>query len=114
MNITIDARRIRDFGVGTYIRNLLQALAAAGTDHHYHVICSPEDMRQFADLPANFETVVYPRPASSRLDPLLLPRLIPRLRTYVTHIPFHRVPLFLDKPYAVTIHDLSSLFYDEA
>ena len=114
MNITIDARRIRDFGVGTYIRNLLQALAAAGTDHHYHVICSPEDMRQFADLPANFETVVYARPDSSRLDHLLLPRLIRRLRTDVTHIPFHRVPLFLDKPYAVTIHDLSSLFYDEA
>ena len=114
LNITIDARRIRDFGVGTYIRNLLQALAAAGTDHHYHVICSPEDTRQFADLPANFETVVYPRRDSSRLDHFALPRLIRRLRTDVTHIPFHRVPLLLDKPYAVTIHDLSSLFYDDA
>jgi len=114
VNITIDARRIRDFGVGTYIRNLLQALAAAGTDHHYHVICSPEDTRQFADLPANFEAVVYPRADSSRLDHFVLPRLIRGLRTDVTHIPLHRVPLWLDKPYAVTIHDLSSLFYDDA
>jgi glycosyltransferase involved in cell wall biosynthesis len=114
VNVTIDARRIRDFGVGTYIRNLLQALAARGTAHHYHLICSPEDTRQFADLPSNFETVVYPRPDSSRLDHFLLPRLIRRLRTDVTHIPLHRVPLLLDKPYAVTIHDLSSLFYDDA
>jgi hypothetical protein len=114
VNITIDARRIRDFGVGTYIRNLLQALAAAGTDHHYHVICSPEDTRQFADLPANFEIVVYRRVDSSRLDHLVLPRLIRGLGTDVTHIPLHRVPLWLDKPYAVTIHDLSSLFYDDA
>jgi glycosyltransferase involved in cell wall biosynthesis len=114
VNITIDARRIRDFGVGTYIRNLLQALAAAGTNHHYHVICSPEDTRQFADLPSNFEAVVYRRADSSRLDHFVLPRLIRRLRTDVTHIPLHRVPLWLDKPYAVTIHDLSSLFYDDA
>ena len=114
MRIAIDVRRVRDFGVGTYIRNLLQALAAAGTDHHYHLICSPEDTRQFAELPSNFETVVYARRDSSRMDHLALPRLISRLRADVTHIPFHRVPLFLDKPYAVTIHDLSSLFYDDA
>jgi glycosyltransferase involved in cell wall biosynthesis len=114
VRIAIDARRIRDFGVGTYIRNLVQALAAAGTDHHYHLICSPEDTRQFADLPPNFETVVHARRDSSRLDHLALPRLIRGLRADVTHIPFHRVPLFLKKPYAVTIHDLSSLFYDDA
>jgi glycosyltransferase involved in cell wall biosynthesis len=114
VNIAIDARRIRDFGVGTYIRNLLQALAAARTSHRYYVICSPDDTRQFADLPANFETVVYQRPDSARLDHFALPRLIRRLGTDVTHIPFHRVPLMLAKPYAVTIHDLSSLFYDDA
>jgi len=114
VNIAIDARRVRDFGVGTYIRNLLQALAAAGTDHHYYVICSPEDKAKFADLPSNFEAVVYSRRDSSRLDHIELPRLIRRLRADVTHIPFHRVPLLLAKPYAVTIHDLSSLFYDDA
>jgi glycosyltransferase involved in cell wall biosynthesis len=32
----------------------------------------------------------------------------------VTHIPFHRVPLLLGKHYAVTIHDLSSLYFDDA
>jgi glycosyltransferase involved in cell wall biosynthesis len=114
LNIAIDARRIRDFGVGTYIRNLLQALSAAATGHRYHLICAPEDTRQFADLPSNFETVAYPRRDSSRLDHFALPRLIRRLRADVTHIPFHRVPLLLDRPYAVTIHDLSSLFFDDA
>jgi glycosyltransferase involved in cell wall biosynthesis len=114
VNIAIDARRIRDFGVGTYIRNLLQALAAANTGHRYNVISSPEDAAQFADLPSNFETCLYGRRDSSRIDHFALPRLIRRLRTDVTHIPFHRVPLFLRRPYAVTIHDLSSLFYDEA
>jgi glycosyltransferase involved in cell wall biosynthesis len=114
LNIAIDARRSRDFGVGTYIRNLVQALAGTGTNHRYRLICAPEDARQFADLPANFETIEYARRDSSRLDHFELPRLIRRLRADVTHIPFHRVPLLLDKPYAVTIHDLSALFYDQA
>jgi glycosyltransferase involved in cell wall biosynthesis len=114
VKIVIDVRRIRDFGVGTYIRNLLQALAAAKTTHRYHLICSPEDKGQFADLPPAFETVLYERRDSSRLDHVELPGLIRKLGADVTHIPFHRVPLLLAKPYAVTIHDLSSLYFDDA
>lgn len=114
MKVVIDTRRIRDFGVGTYIRNLLQALAAADSRHRYALICSPADQPYFANLPANFDTIPYARSDSSRMDHVDLPRLIARLRADVTHIPFHRVPLFLAKPYAVTIHDLSSLFFDDA
>lgn len=114
LKIVIDVRRIRDFGVGTYIRNLVQALAAAGGGHRYVLISSPEEERQFAGLPANFETVIYRRSDSSRVDHIALPRLIHSLNADVTHIPFHRVPLFLGKPYAVTIHDLSSIFYDDS
>jgi glycosyltransferase involved in cell wall biosynthesis len=114
VKVAIDTRRIRDFGVGTYIRNLLQALAVAGSEHRYAIICSPEDRSLFADLPSNFETVPYDRRDSSRTDHFQLPRLIRKLRADVTHIPFHRVPLLLEKPYAVTIHDLSSLFFDDA
>ncbi|MDP9053788.1 MAG: glycosyltransferase family 4 protein [Acidobacteriota bacterium] len=114
MNIAIDVRRVRDFGVGTYIRNLLQALAAAGASHRYYLICALADAAQFAHLPPNFETVLYARADAARVDHLALPNLIRRLRADVTHIPFHRVPLLLNKPYVVTIHDLSSLFYDDA
>ncbi|MEP6717429.1 MAG: glycosyltransferase, partial [Terriglobia bacterium] len=114
MKIAIDVRRIRDFGVGTYIRNLLQALAGVGVDHAYDLICCAEDQGQFSGLPANFRTVLYNRRDSSRLDQFDLPRLVHRLGADVTHIPFHRVPLLMPKPYLVTIHDLSSLFFDDA
>jgi glycosyltransferase involved in cell wall biosynthesis len=114
VTIAIDVRRIRDFGVGTYIRNLLQALATIGSNHSYVLICSPGDVTQFAGLPPNFRTVAYARKDSSRLDHFSLPRLLRSLNVHLTHIPFHRVPLFLPKPYVVTIHDLSSLFFDEA
>jgi glycosyltransferase involved in cell wall biosynthesis len=114
VKIAIDVRRIRDFGVGTYIRNLLQAFAAAAPQHQYRLICSPEDRPEFAQLPANFETVLHSPKDSSRLDHIALPRLLHALAPDVTHIPFHRVPLLMRKPYVVTVHDLGSLFFDDA
>jgi glycosyltransferase involved in cell wall biosynthesis len=114
VKIAIDARRIRDFGVGTYIRNLLQALGTLGAPHEYHLICGAEDKAQFSALPPNFHTVIYNRRDSSRLDHFELPRLLHSIRPDLTHIPFHRVPLLMPKPYLTTIHDLSSLFFDDA
>jgi glycosyltransferase involved in cell wall biosynthesis len=114
VKIAIDARRIRDFGVGTYIRNLLQALATLDLSHEFQLICSTEDKAQFAGLPQNFHCVIYNRKDDSRLDHFELPRLLHRLGAQVTHIPFHRVALMMPKPYLTTIHDLSSLFFDDA
>ena len=114
MKIAVDVRRIRDFGVGTYIRNLLQALAQVSSGHDYALICSAEDKPQFAELPANFRTVIYNRQDSSRWDHIGLPGLLHRIDADITHIPFHRVPLLMPKPYVVTIHDLGSLFFDDA
>jgi glycosyltransferase involved in cell wall biosynthesis len=114
VKIALDVRRIRDFGVGTYIRNLLQALALAGPQHQYELVCCAEDKPQFTGLPDNFRVVLYNRRDSSRLDHIEFPRLLYKLRPDVSHIPFHRVPLLMPKPYLVTVHDLSSLFFDEA
>ncbi len=114
MIIALDVRRIRDFGVGTYIRNLLQAMAAQNSPHQFHLIGSAEDLQQIPALPGNFKIEAYGRRDSARSDHFGLPHLLGRLRVDLTHIPFHRVPLMMRRPYVVTIHDLSSLFYDDA
>lgn len=114
MKIAIDCRRIRDFGVGTYIRNLTHALARSGADHRYSLIVRPEDAK---DLPPESEIVhhvIYRSDDVARSDDFSLPRLIRRLGVDLTHIPLHRVPLFMPRPYVVTVHDLSTVFYDDA
>ena len=55
LRIVIDARRIRDFGIGTYIRNLVHALAAIDTANQYMLVSGPGDVRTLAGLPVNFE-----------------------------------------------------------
>lgn len=114
MKIAVDVRRVRDFGVGTYIRNLLSALSQIGSQHDYALISRAEDKQQFADLPDNFRAIPCKYQDSSRLDHFALPHLLHSIRADITHIPFHRVPVFMPKPYLVTIHDLGSLFFDEA
>jgi glycosyltransferase involved in cell wall biosynthesis len=89
-------------------------MAAQNSPHQFHLICSAEDQEQIPSLPGNFQIEVYNRRDSARADHYGLPRLVARLRVDLTHIPFHRVPLMMRRPYVVTIHDLSSLFYDDA
>ncbi len=114
MKIAVDVRRIRDFGVGTYIRNLLNALAQIGSRHDYALLCCAEDKARFAELPDNFRTIVYNRRDAARLDHFTLPSLLRSIHADLAHIPFHRVPLFMPRPYVMTVHDLGSLFFDDA
>jgi glycosyltransferase involved in cell wall biosynthesis len=114
VKIAVDVRRIRDFGVGTYIRNLLNALAQIGSRHDYALLCCAEDKARFAELPDNFRTIVYNRRDAARLDHFTLPSLLRSIHADLAHIPFHRVPLFMPRPYVMTVHDLGSLFFDDA
>jgi glycosyltransferase involved in cell wall biosynthesis len=113
IHIAIDARRIRDFGIGTYIRSLVHALAAIDSENHYTLIGSPGDVRTLAGFPENFRTAEYSRSDKSLLDHAVFPAFLHRLAPDLVHIPLNRVPLLLMRPYVVTVHDMSSLLFDE-
>jgi glycosyltransferase involved in cell wall biosynthesis len=113
LRIAFDARRVRDFGFGTYIRNLLRALGALGVPHQFLLINHPEDRHEFDGLPANFERVDYLRKDTDLRDHLAFPWLIRRLKVDLTHIPLNQVPMLLPRPYVVTVHDLSALVYEK-
>jgi glycosyltransferase involved in cell wall biosynthesis len=113
LRIVIDVRRIRDFGIGTYIRSLVHALGEIDTENRYTLISHPDDVRTLSLQPKNFTTVPYApraeRPAEHVAFPLYLRSLAPDL----IHIPLNRVPLLMIKPYVVTIHDMANLLFEE-
>lgn len=112
MRIAIDVRRIRDFGIGTYIRNLVRALGNAPGGHEFILIAQPGETAIPKGLPENFRSVVHRTSDSKRADHMALPWLIRKLKVDLTHIPLNRVPLFLPQPYVVTAHDLSNVLFD--
>src|SRR6185437_15773705 len=109
----IDARRIRDFGIGTYIRSLIHALSEIDQSTRYTLVTSPADARTLSGLPGNFETALYSGRDSTTLDHAAFPMLLHRLSPDLVHIPLNRVPLLLMRPYVVTIHDMANLLYEE-
>jgi glycosyltransferase involved in cell wall biosynthesis len=113
IRIVIDTRHIRDFGIGTYIRNLVHALSKLDTENQYFLVSYPQDAAEFAELPPNFELALYDRTDLSLADQAAFPLYLRRFWADVCHIPLNVVPLLMPKPFVVTVHDMSSLLYEE-
>ncbi len=112
LRIVMDVRRVRDFGIGTYIRGLLHALAPLDPSNSYTLVTLPEDRRSFSDLPPNFRAVAYRKSDAHALRHLAFPLFLRALKPTLVHLPLNQVPLFMTVPYVVTIHDISSLLYE--
>jgi len=113
LKIVIDVRRIRDYGVGTYIRNLVWELAHLDHENQYVLVFRSADQAELPDLPANFARVFYERRDTDRLNEVAFRFFLRQLTPDLVHIPVQRVPLLMPRPYVVTIHDLSSVLYAE-
>lgn len=107
----MDARRVRDFGIGTYIRNLVASLGQIDRTNLYFLVTHAADADELKNLPGNFTHVSWtpPRFANSVAYSMFLRRF----SGDVYHVPLNNVPLLMPRPYVVTLHDMSSLIYDQ-
>jgi glycosyltransferase involved in cell wall biosynthesis len=103
MRIGIDARKIADFGIGTYIRELLRELAM-GDDTY--VAFAPQRLAHF--IPAGVEHAIVDAPHYSIREIVVVGRAADRARLDLFHAPHYVVP-FTSVPFVVTIHDLIHL-----
>ena len=110
--VAIDVRHVADFGYGTYIRNLVRTMAELERELQFILIAKPGGASELGGLPGNFRFVEYPREDSARRENVAFPWFIRGLGADLTHIPLNRVPVFMPRPYVVTIHDMSSLVFD--
>lgn len=113
MKIAIDVRRIRDFGIGTYIRNLLTAMAIVDSGNQYSLVLHPADAQHLPALPANFQIAPYTRADTEHGEHLRFPVFLAKLDCNIVHFPLNRVPLLTRGPYVVTVHDLGILLFSE-
>jgi glycosyltransferase involved in cell wall biosynthesis len=107
VKIAIDIRRIGDFGVGTYIRNVLRALGRLDRETHYVLIGPPGKFRDIDPLPPNFESVALTAPETSLGGFLGFRRILRHERCQLVHIPhLSWMPQSLPCPYVITVHDV--------
>jgi glycosyltransferase involved in cell wall biosynthesis len=111
-HIVIDARRVRDFGIGTYIRSLVHALGILDHQNRYTLVSGTAEARTLSGLPENFRTAIYNQPDRHPLNHVAFPLFLRSLSPDLVHIPLNRVPYLMVRPYVVTVHDLSSLLFE--
>ena len=113
MRVAIDARKLHDFGIGTYIRNLLRQLARTDRETEY-VLLSPEaDLGISAQLGPNFRTVLEPSPNYSLREQVHVPWVLWRERPDVFHAPHYVLPPGVRCRAVVTIHDCIHLMFPQ-
>jgi glycosyltransferase involved in cell wall biosynthesis len=113
MRVAIDARKLHDFGIGTYIRNLLKQLARLDANTEYVLLTREEDLPVAAQLGPNFRSVLEPSPNYSIREQFHVPWVLMRERPDVFHAPHYVLPTGVRAHSVVTIHDCIHLMFPQ-
>jgi glycosyltransferase involved in cell wall biosynthesis len=107
VKIAIDIRRMTEFGVGTYIRNIVRTLGRLDRETTYFLIGSPAKVKEIGPLPPNFHTIPLAEPEHSLKSFREFRAIVKRLECDLVHIPnLFSVPRALSCPYVMTVHDM--------
>src|SRR6202163_3850058 len=101
-----------EFGVGTYIRNVVRTLARLDCDSKYFLIGSLVKVAECGPLPPNFHAVELTGRDDTLKGNLAFRAIVRRLECDVVHIPhLFWIPRGLGCPYVLTVHDLLEHMY---
>jgi glycosyltransferase involved in cell wall biosynthesis len=113
VRVAIDARKLHDFGIGTYIRNILRQLARLDRQNEYVLICQPADRELALSLGDNFRVEVDSSPPYSVREQLSIPWALLRIRPALLHEPHYVLPPLVTCRSVVTIHDCIHLRFPQ-
>src|SRR5438874_5835498 len=113
MKVAIDARKLHDFGIGTYIRNLLRHLARIDCTTEFVLICRPADSEALKALGGNFRIVPETAGNYSVIEQLKIPIALRREGVSLFHAPHYVLPPLVHCRSVVTIHDCIHLMFPQ-
>ncbi len=114
MKIAIDIRRIQDFGVGTYIRNLVKTLALRDFENDYLLLGDPEKASSLGELPEHFRVMAWNGSTGSLKAHWNLHHLLQVNDVDILHVPYIRTVPLVPCRYLMTVHDVAEFIYDQA
>lgn len=109
LKIAIDCRKIRDGGIGTYLRNLLLSWQRLKVDAKFSLFCRPAD-EELLNFPPDFARMIdhdYPKYSFSELFSFRKP--LAKIQADLFFTPHYTLPFNLHCPSVATVHDLIHL-----
>jgi glycosyltransferase involved in cell wall biosynthesis len=113
VRIGIDARKLHDYGIGTYIRNLLRELAKLDQRTEYVLLTKPQHMNVAQTLGENFRAVPDSSGQYSIAEQISVPFAVRRERLDLFHATHYVLPALTPSKSVVTIHDCIHLMFPE-
>jgi glycosyltransferase involved in cell wall biosynthesis len=96
-----------EFGVGTYIRNVVRTLGRLDRENKYLLIGPPAKVEEIGSLPPNFHAVPLHQPERSLKGWWEFRAVLRQLNCDLLHVPnVFSVPRALPCPYVMTVHDM--------
>ena len=103
---------MREFGIGTYIRNVVRSLSRLDRNNKYFLIGSPEKVKEIGALPPNFHAVTLLEGDTEPKGYFEFRNIVKRLGCDLAHIPhLFWLPRGLPCAYVVTVHDVLGHMY---
>lgn len=110
VRLAIDARKLTDFGIGTYLCALLAGLEERG-GFDLSVVVRPGHEGRVAELAPSARTLAVAAGGYSLTEHLQMPAVLWREGVDLVHVPHYVVPAFSPRPIVSTVHDVIQLFY---
>jgi glycosyltransferase involved in cell wall biosynthesis len=113
--IGIDARKLADFGIGSYIRNLIEAIARRPESERYRfrVYAPGVESGALPPLPDYFEVVAEDSPGYSIAELTRFAWRLRRDRLDLFHATHYVIPPLARARAVVTIHDIIHVLYPQ-
>ena len=107
VKVAIDIRRMTEFGVGTYIRNVVRTLGRLDRENEYLLIGTQAKVDEIGALPPNFQPIPLLAPERTLRGYREFRSALKRMNCDLIHIPnLFSVPRRLPCPYVMTVHDM--------
>lgn len=109
MKIGIDCRLWNETGVGRYIRNLVWELSRLDKKNEYVLFFRKEEFEKVLPPGENFQKRLADIRWHSAKEQASYVPLLRRENLDLVHFPYYSLPVFYNRPFVVTIHDLIPL-----
>ncbi len=113
VTVALDARKLPDFGIGSYVAALLHHLPFMTPAWTWAVLVTAEGREMLPPLPANVRVLHVEAKGYSVREQLLLPWRLWALRPRLVHIPHYVIPLGFPGKMVVTIHDIIHVLFPQ-
>lgn len=110
--IGIDVRLWSETGIGRYIRNLIAGLGNIDKENEYVLFAKADDQQAIKRVLStvkhkeHFSIITCDIKWHSVNEQFEFPKLLNKYKLDVVHFPYFSVPVFYNKPFIVTVHDL--------